>query len=142
MQSFFILSFLQDLSLGQFAQKFDESRLMSRIHWMFYSPHVGILVAFIISLTISIKKKRFWINSLLVFILSYLLRRFEYDGWDYLKIIFLAPGQYFDYHSAWYFLINGFTMLAIGLLMFFSTFTNSFIDKMSLKITNASVPTT
>jgi len=134
MQSFFILSFLHDLKGHEvFTEKgqttsFDELRLVSLIDWMFYSPYIGLLVAFIISLSISIRKKWFWINSLLVFILGCLFKRLDFDGWNYLKNIFLAPGKFLDPHSAWYYLVNGLPMLLIGVLLFFSTWTNRFID--------------
>ena len=139
-QSFFILSFLHDLKGYEvFTQKwktesFDESRFISVIDWMYNSPYVGLLVAFIISLSISIKKRWLWINSLFVFVLSYLLKRFDFDGWYYLKIIFLTPGQYFNHHSAWHYLANGLSMLTIGLLLFFSGLTNRFIDNKILKM--------
>ena len=132
-QSFFILSFLHDVKgIEVFTDKwqtesFDETRYKNVMYWMYTSPYVGLLVAFIISLSISIKRKWWWLNSLLVFILSYMLKRLDLDGWHYLKIIFLTPGQFFNHHSAWYYLANGLPMLMLGFVLFYSKWTNRFI---------------
>jgi hypothetical protein len=147
-QSFFILSFLHDLKAYEvFTDKwrkeyFDEARFMNVINWMYTSPYIGLLVAFAISLTISIKRKWLWLNSLLVFILSYLLKRFGLDGWKFLKMIFLTPGQYFNHHSAWYYLANGLPMLILGFVLFYSKWTNHFISNSSFKIDENDMPTT
>ncbi|MCU0333886.1 MAG: hypothetical protein MUF62_02420, partial [Chitinophagaceae bacterium] len=84
-----------------------------------------------------IKRKWFWLNSVLVFVISYLLKRFDLDGWHYLRQIFLAPGQYVDKHSLSHYLVNGLPMLTLGLLLFFSKFTNRFVAGSSFK--NASI---
>src|SRR5688572_19268049 len=49
--------------------------------WTGTSGVIGLLVAFIFSLVISIRKKWFWVNSLLTFIGTYLLYRFGLLGW-------------------------------------------------------------
>jgi hypothetical protein len=69
-----------------------------------------------------------------------LFKRFDLDGWDYLKMIFLTPGQYFDHHSAWYYLANGLPMLTIGVLLFFSKLTNRFIDSGVSKMKTEPLP--
>lgn len=141
-QSFFLLSSLHDLKGCEvFTQKwqsesFDRARLLSEINWLYTSPYVGLLVGFSISLFITIKKKWFWVNSAIVLVLSYFLKRFDFDGWHYLKFIFLTPGQYFDHHSALYYLSNGIPMLTIGLLLFFLKLTNRFIDNGNIKSQN------
>ncbi len=81
-------------------------------------------------------------NALLVLIISYVLKRLDVDGWNYLKYIFLKPGQYFGENSAVYYLANGLTMLTIALLLFFSKGTNRFIDLKRLKIKKAALPAT
>lgn len=134
MYAFFILCRLHDLNAYEvFTKKwqqnsFDVKRYMSEIYWLYGSPYVGLLVAFIISLFISIKKKWFWLNSVIVFLIVYLLRRFDIDGWHYLKYIFLSPGDLFDQYSAGEYLVNGLPLLAIGLFLFFSKRINKFIN--------------
>jgi hypothetical protein len=103
------------------------SRFVADMNWFETSGYVGLLVAFIISLSISVKSKWFWLNSLIVFLLSYVLTRFDLNGWHYLKFLFLAPGQYFDSYSTWNSLANGLPMLTIGVLLFFLKLTNRFI---------------
>jgi hypothetical protein len=93
-----------------------------------YSAMVGLLIAFLISLFISIKRQWFWFNSAIAFLLTYFLHRFDYLGWDYLKKIFLAPGRLFN-NTFIEFLLNGTLMLTIGLLLFFLRQSMKFIDK-------------
>lgn len=139
-QSFFILSFLHDLRIDKIfteewkAESTDGTQITSALYWMYISPYVGLLVAFFISLSISIKRKWFWLNSVLVFILAFLLRRVQLDGWKYLKHIFLAPGQIFYHNPILYYLANVLPMFLIGFLLFFSRTTNKFIECSTLKI--------
>ena len=133
-QSFFLLSSLHDLKGYEVfthkwqSESYDSQRFSSEINWLYTPPYVGLLVAFSISLFITIKNKWFWLNSVIVLVLNYFLKRFGFDGWHYLKLIFLLPGQYLNPHSALYYLTNGIPMLTIGLLLFFSKLTNRFID--------------
>lgn len=101
---------------------------------MYYSPFAGLLIAIIISLSISIKRKWLWLNSLLVFILSYLIKSFDKDGWHFLKPVFLIPGQYFNDQSAGYYVANGLPMLIIGCVLFFSKKTNRFFANSNYKL--------
>lgn len=98
----------------------------------------GLLIAFIISLIISIRKKWFWFNSFIVLMLMYILSWFGLTGWKYLKRIFLKPGDFFE-NTTFEFLINGLILLTLGLLTFFLHHTNKFIvtgSKMTIKSGN------
>jgi hypothetical protein len=95
--------------------------------WTSVSGFVGLLFAFVVSLTISIKRHWFWINSLIAFILTYFLYRFDLLGWTYLKHFFLYLGQQFN-NSTIEFLFNGILLLAIGILIFFQKRMNLFIE--------------
>jgi hypothetical protein len=86
--------------------------------WTSISGQVGLLVAFIISMTISIKRHWFWINSFIAFIVIYFPYKFDLLGWTYLKRIFWYIGQRFN-NSTSEFLFNGIVLLVIGLLIFF-----------------------
>ena len=93
-----------------------------------YSAMAGLLVAFLISLLISIRQKWSWFNSLITFLLTYFLYRFDLLGWDYLNKIFLSFGQLFS-NTFVEFLLNGTLMLTIGVLLFFLRPLMRFIDK-------------
>lgn len=111
--------------------KIEASDLTYFVLWTSVSGFLGLLVAFIISLTISIKRHWFWVNALLAFILTYILYRFNLLGWTYLKQIFLYVGQKFN-NSAIEFLFNGIILLIIGFLIFFLRRPNRFIENNKL----------
>src|SRR3954462_8193117 len=68
------------------------SDLVDFCFWTACSGFIGLLVAFVISLIISIKKGWFWFNSLIVLIVTYLLQRFTSLGWPYVRKVFLFIG--------------------------------------------------
>jgi hypothetical protein len=90
------------------------------------SNSIGLLAAFIVSLTISLKRHWFWFNSFLVFVITYLLNWFDLPGWSFLKNIFLTPGEIFR-NTTLEFLSNGIILLVPGLLCFFLKPVNKFI---------------
>lgn len=94
--------------------------------WTGVARTVGLIVAFIISLIISFKRKWFWLNSLIVLIIAFILGWFNLLGWAYFKKIFLMPGKIFD-NVILEFLANGFIILSVGLLTFFLAKPNRFI---------------
>lgn len=140
--AFKILAYLYDTkfvdhirhsNLGQKIQGIDldyysSADFVNFIRIPFYSAMFGLLIAFLISLIISIKQKWFWFNSLITFLLTYFLYRFDYLGWDYFKKIFLSLGQLFN-NTFIEFLLNGTLLLTIGLLLFFLKPLMQFIDK-------------
>jgi hypothetical protein len=143
--AFQTLSYLYDTKLidivrqsnGQFndqalgGNKIEASHLTYFVLWTSISGFVGLLVAFIISLTISIKRHWFWVNSLLAVLLMYSLYRFELLGWAYLKQFFWYLGQKFN-NSTGEFLLNGVILLIIALFIFFLKQTNQFIEAKKL----------
>lgn len=92
------------------------------------SGFFGILTAFLISLVISKKKKYSLVNSYIVFILAFILYRFKLLGWEYLKQIFLLPGEIFT-NPYLNILINGVILLSTSLLLFFTNTTNRIIEQ-------------
>jgi hypothetical protein len=88
---------------------------------------LGLILGFIISLTISKTKKWFWVNSLIVLLAAFILARQDLLGWTYLKTIFLKPGEIFS-NSTMYILTNGLVLLIIGLFVFYYEKCNNFIN--------------
>ena len=96
--------------------------------WTSISGTIGLLVAFLISLFISIKRRWFWVNSLIVLLVIYFLRWLTDFGWSYLRKYFWAPGHLFS-NTATEFIINGTLLIGIGLFLFFANWTNQFINQ-------------
>ena len=96
---------------------------------------MGLIISFVISLTISFKQKWFWLNSLIVFIRAFTLGRLDYLGWQNLKVIFLKPGHLFD-NEIFFILTNGFVLLSIGVFVFSFKPFNNFIDNNRLAVAN------
>ena len=107
------------------------SDLVDYVLWTTISGFIGLLVAFIISLLISIKRHWFWVNSLIAFIVTYILYRYDLLGWTYLKQIFWYVGQKLN-NTTVEFLFNGITLLIIGLLIFLLKRPNQFIENNNL----------
>lgn len=142
MYSFQTLSFLQnaslidilrqsgnnDLSLTLSKKGFSSVDIFNFTLWISVANTIGLLVAFGISLAISIKRKWFWLNSLLVLFIMLVLNQFDMLGWKYLKRIFLMPGE-ISQNITLEFLINGLILLVLGILTFFWARTNQFIAK-------------
>lgn len=102
-----------------------------------FSGIIGILLALITSVIISVKRKWFLINSLLTFILILIFYRFVLAGWDFLRPFFWRLGQVAN-NVTFEFLINGLALLIIALLFFFLKQSNHFIEKW--KAESSSVP--
>ncbi|MGG9961178.1 hypothetical protein [Ferruginibacter sp. SUN106] len=115
-----------DLSEALSKKQVSATEVSYFVMWTSLSNTFGSLVAFIISLAISIKRKWFWFNSIIVFVLVFILSRYEQLGWNFLKNIFLTPGEIFGNIILEY-LANGIILLTLGLLTFFSGKANKFI---------------
>jgi len=87
----------------------------------------GLILAFIISLLISKKHHWFWSNSLLAFLIIYVLRWFDVLGWPILKIFFLTPGLVFKNISL-YLITNATILLLLGIFTFFNNRLQKFIS--------------
>lgn len=119
------------LSIEDINKLFDEKRIAaSEIVnfdiWMVMSKLIGIFVAFIVALIISIRRHWFWFNSFIVLIIISLLARYRLLGWNILKAIFLTPGEIFK-NPIFECLTNSIILLTIGTYIFFSKKLNQFI---------------
>lgn len=119
-------------------QKFIDNRISSvdlsyYAIWIDTSGFFGLLVAFSISLAISIRRHWFWLNSLIVFIMTFILYKFALLGWTYLKEIFWSIGHVFR-DTVTEFAVNGLVLLSIGLLIFFLKKPNTFIENSKIAV--------
>ena len=86
---------------------------------------LGLLIGFIISLSISLKKKRGWSNSVFVFILIYLLAWLGAE--QFIFKLLLSLFDTFKINARLEVLIIGLLLLALSFLLFFSKKSNKFI---------------
>jgi lysylphosphatidylglycerol synthetase-like protein (DUF2156 family) len=86
--------------------------------WFGLSSFIGLLIAFIISLVISIKNYWHWANSVIAFLLGFILARTQYS------IGKLNPAYYVNYllnakFSTFYlFVISSIIMMSVAVLLF------------------------
>ena len=92
---------------------------------------VGMLLAFIISLVMSIKKHWFWVNSIIALLLFFIPINLGFLSRQSLSKIFWWPGQIFS-NTTIEFLANGIILLAIGLIIFFWKRPKRFIENNNL----------
>lgn len=99
--------------------------------WPNISSFIGIVFAFVISISISRIKKWSVLNSFIVLILIYLLYRYTSLGWDYFRI--LAIGSFIDDYQL-NFIVTGSFFLIVGLVIFFSKWTNRIIENKQVEL--------
>ncbi|HVW97435.1 MAG TPA: hypothetical protein VHA56_15790 [Mucilaginibacter sp.] len=89
---------------------------------------IGALVAYIFSWHISLKRNWFWLNSVLIFVLIYVLKIYDLLGWSKLQKVFLLPGQIFRLNTRTFYITNAAVMLGLGSFLLFSGKVKRFID--------------
>lgn len=97
-----------------------------------YAGLITILVSFLISLFISIRNKIFWLNSLVVFILVFIITILTFHKLLFFKILSEIGGfgRLFESLGIKYvFIINGTILTLTGLFLFFNPWTKKFIRK-------------
>lgn len=146
MFSFRTFSWLRDIRLIELSQIHGSQYVMDNhkklgitleeIAYFNFWPNIysliGIVFALVISIVISKFKKWSVLNSFIVLILIYLLYRYNSLGWDYFRI--LAIGRFIDDYRL-NFIITGSFFLIIGLIIFFSKWTNRLIQNQYQKTT-------
>jgi hypothetical protein len=91
---------------------------------------LGLIIAYIISWRISVKRNWFWANAVIVFLVAFFLSGEDYLGWGMFKEIFMVPGKIiFDLNSRGYLITNGIVMLAIGSFLLLIKQVINYIDK-------------
>lgn len=113
------------------------SRIAYFLIWTNLSGLIGLLFGFLISLGLTIKKKMFSLNALIVFIIALLLNRFGLFHIKIINTIFFSLGSLVSHFGLEYeFIINGTILLTLGLFIFFNKWTNNFAFNYQTKKTN------
>jgi hypothetical protein len=110
---------------GEFLQRFNNDLFI-----IYQSGNLGIIIAYIISYRLSVKRNWYWINSIMVFIVVFALYFIDHLGWEHLKATFLYPGRaIFGDDSLAAVIINGLIMLAAGFFLLLKKQIIDFIDR-------------
>lgn len=106
-----------------------EAIISSYYFWLSLSGLIALFIAFSVSLLITIKKKWFWLNSLIVLIITILLNRQRVFDWEIIFRGFYVLGNVFKTNGIEYTsIINGITLLCLSLFTFFNKKITSFIE--------------
>jgi MFS family permease len=95
----------------------------------------GLIIAYIISWRVSVKQQWFWINSVIVFLVVFILAlasiitNFDLLGWKVLRNICMAPGLIFGKNTKLYLITDVAIMLGVGSFLFFNKSIINFIGK-------------
>ncbi len=135
--AFMILSYLQNIDLvdimlhsnskDTIRTNTTNAELINFMLWTGAASTIGLMVGLLIAILIQIKRRWFWLNSLIAFLAIFLLTRFGLSGWNIMKQVFLAPGQ-ITHNTTIEFLINGVILLAIALFILFFKPLTRFIE--------------
>jgi len=100
------------------------------------SRFFGFIVSVCISFIIIRKHKMHWINVLPLFIVGYFFLFYDFLGWNYVKIIFLLPGDISDIISV-KLTINSAVLLLLGTVIFWFVPTNNKAKKVFTEMKNS-----
>ena len=121
-----------DKAIKQMFTQFQDmpKRITEFTEWIYFAQLFGILIGFVISLVLTIKNKRFWLNSLIVLMLSIFLCQIGLFHNNIIKSISFSFGSMFvNFGLQYKYLANGTILLIIGLIIFFSKWANNFAFK-------------
>lgn len=103
------------------------TRIADFTFWNSMSNLIGLLTAFVLSFIIMIKKKMFWLNSLIIFIIGLLFIRLGLFKNQIIYTLFYSFGDIVPNLGLLYkFIINGTIVLIFALLLFFNKWINNF----------------
>ncbi len=127
-----LLNTVINLSEKEFSEYVSHNHLASGLVYYVMiiniSGLLGLFVCFILSMSISRNRHWFWTNSLIALLLIYILYRFNFLGWDYIKPYLWYPGKIFNNIIA-KFLFNGMILLFIGVFVLLFNRFNAFIQR-------------
>ena len=100
--------------------------IFNYILWTSIGGAIGIFISFIISLIISLRKKWFWLNSLIAFAIIFILRRTARIESDYSDYSNFLPGHFFSIKTE--IILNSTLLIIMGILIFTSKLSNKLIQ--------------
>jgi len=96
------------------------ARFNADMEFVQQAGNIGLLAAYVISWFICTKHNWHWLNSVLVFLLLFLLKNFVLPKWVPYNKVVMRPGGLFNVQSLWGHIIMATLFIALGLLIFFS----------------------
>jgi hypothetical protein len=117
----FLFSLTEHINRVNFPEKFNAD-----MEFVVQAGNIGLLVAYVISWIISNKQNWHWINSVVIFLLAFLLKNFALSS--ALDKVLLSPGGPFKIYSFTGHILTGIILIAIGLVLFLSKRIIRFID--------------
>jgi len=123
--AFQTLAFLHDynflfLPADHMARINSSGRKDSDLLFVSQAGNFGLVAAYVISWFVANKRNWHWLNGVIVFLITFTLTNLRYFGWNFLHVIFQAPGKIFAINSIWSFITDGIIMIAIALLLLLS----------------------
>ena len=121
---------IEDENIKELIQKkgWTFGEFVSKMFYLSFYWLLGLFFGLIISMSISIRKKWYWLNSFIAFLLAYFLIKQGILGWNFLKVIFLMPGKIFN-NLTLYLATNATILIVTGLFIFYNKKINNFISK-------------
>lgn len=117
--AFGFLAYLDHLEVAEFVRHSTEkpdAETLIRFSKLVFSRSIayaaGSLVALLFALMVSSKFKGTWINTVIAFIIFFVLNRLNLTGWDLVGRFLLFGNDLFD--GLLYFIINGIVLIALG----------------------------
>lgn len=144
MYAFQSFSYLYDIQIVEISRQYDLQSLGSELdkrkidhnHYMdmitiypYFAALVGLLVGLVVCLVISFKRRWFWFNSFIAFVIAYCLFGLNLPPWKIVAPIFRIPGQLITRSVRLEFIINGIIPLVIGLFILLSNYSRRFVER-------------
>jgi len=117
----FLFSVAQHMNRITFRDQFNAD-----LEFIVQAGNIGLLAGYVISWIISNKRNWHWINSVVIFVVAFLLKNFLLNS--FLDKTFLTPGGPFKIYSWTGHLLLGLGLVAAGLFIFFFKAIIRFID--------------
>jgi hypothetical protein len=95
-------------------------RFEADMNFIEQAGNIGLIIAYIISWSLSYKRNWHWINSTLIFVILFLLENLVVLKSPYLHSVFLGAGGIFKVYNLWAHIVLGIILLAVGVLLFFT----------------------
>lgn len=92
-----------------------------------YAGYIGFLLAIVLSLIITLKRRWYWQNTLVVALAVYVLMKLYGLSWTDLQAVLSIVGRLFNSITI-ELIFNGSVLLALGLLLFFLPSMDRFIE--------------